>query len=68
MYINQYLDSYIAPLFHRSETIVTPIQCNHNNINQDWSKSRCLKGGGWLWAQMSGGRRVVHQRILASEN
>jgi len=29
------------------------------------TKLRCLKGGG---SQISGGRVVVHQRLLASEN
>jgi len=32
-----------------------------------WSKLWCLKGGGSLWAQISGGRDVIHQRLLASE-
>ena len=38
-------------------------------MSKYWSKYRCLKGGGSLWAQISGGWvGVVHQRILASEN
>ena len=37
-------------------------------MSKYWSKLCCLKGGGSLWAQISGRRGVVHQRILASAN
>jgi len=37
-------------------------------MSRYWSKFRCLKGGGSLWTQISGGKGRPHQRILASEN
>jgi len=37
-------------------------------MSKYWSKLCCLKGGGSLWSQISGGKGVVHQRILAPEN
>jgi len=43
MYINQYLDSYIAPLFHCFKTIIILIQCNHNNIDQEYEFYKFLK-------------------------
>ena len=33
-------------------------------MSKYWSKLRCLKGGGSLWAQIAGERGVIHQRIL----
>jgi len=32
------------------------------------SKLWCSKGGGSLWAQISGEGGLVHQRLLASDN
>jgi len=34
----------------------------------NWSKLWFLKGGGSLWAQISGEGGFIHQRLLASEN
>jgi len=36
-------------------------------ISGYWSKSWCSKGGRSIWAQISEGMGVVHQRLLASE-
>ena len=36
-------------------------------MSRYWSKFCCLKGGGSLWMQISGGKGVPHQRFLAPE-